>query len=213
MPVDSQITRRGPKHDLTAVVLMFHGGKPNSTEPVRSTSLSWLRLRLMQREISKELAELGAAAWLLRFGVRGWNARAEGGPSPLVDARRALELVRAEHSGVPVVLLGHSMGARTAVAVAGDPAVTGVVALAPWLTPADPDGQLAGRHLIAAHAPTDRITRFGDTAAFVQRARSVARSARMIDMGPLDHAMLRERERWNRVALESTAEIIASPTL
>ncbi|WP_438949092.1 LLM class flavin-dependent oxidoreductase, partial [Streptomyces harbinensis] len=33
---------------------------------------------------------------------------------------------------VPVVLVGHSMGGRAALRAAGHPAVTGVVALAPW---------------------------------------------------------------------------------
>ena len=50
-------------------------------------------------------------------------------------------------------------------------------------------------------------------AAFVERARTVARSARMVDMGPLDHAMLRERRRWNEFAAGAVAELIGSPTL
>lgn len=213
MPLGLKIRRKEPRQRPSAVVLILHGGKPRSTAPVRVTSLAWLRMALMQEELAADLRELGAASWLLRFGVRGWNGSAEGGPSPVIDARRALDRVREDHPGVPVVLLGHSMGARTAIAVAGNPAVTGVVALAPWIEPGDSDRHLAGRRLIAAHARADRVTSFGNTAAFVERARTVARSAQMVDMGPLDHAMLRERRRWNEFAAGAVAEIIGSPTL
>ena len=72
-----------------------------------------------------------------------------------------LDEVRAAHGDVPVVLLGHSMGARVAVHVADDPSVRGVVGLAPWWSAQDPVHTLAGRTLRAAHGRRDRITSFG----------------------------------------------------
>ena len=52
--------------------------------------------------------------------------------------------IRDEHPGVPVYLLGHSMGGLTAICAADDPQVDAVVALAPWLRPRDA-GRAGGR--------------------------------------------------------------------
>lgn len=55
---------------------------------------------------------------LLRYRYRGWN-RAEA--SPVSDAIWALAQIRVERPGLPIVLVGHSMGGRAALRVAGDP--------------------------------------------------------------------------------------------
>ena len=49
---------------------------------------------------------------------------------------------------------------------------------------------LAGRTLRAAHGRRDRITSFRETARYVERARHVADSAELEDMGALGHYML-----------------------
>ena len=116
-------------------------------------------------------------------------------PSPVPDARWAIDQAAAAHPGVPVVLLGHSMGARTAVHVADHPGVVGVVALAPWLERSDPVRALAGRHLIAGHGSRDKITSARVTRAYVERAREVAASAEFVDMGRLGHYMLHRPRR------------------
>ena len=100
---------------------------------------------------------------------------------------------RASSATCPVVLLGHSMGARTAVHVADDAAVRGVVALAPWFPP-----RRAGRRrwpastLVAAHGSRDRITssRGDPRVRRARRARS-APTATYVDMGRVGHYMLR----------------------
>ena len=141
---------------------------------------------------------------MLRYRHRGWN----GGTGPVDDARWALAEVRETYGDVPVVLLGHSMGARTAVHVAVDPTVVGVVGLAPWL-PADEtvDG-LAGRHLVAAHGRRDRITSFRATAAYVERARGVAASATLHDMGAVGHYLLRGVDSWNDLAASAALSVL-----
>jgi predicted esterase len=100
------------------------------------------------------------------------------------------------------------MGARTAVAVADDPAVTGVVALAPWLPADEPVEPLTGRHLAAAHGSADRISSLSQTEAFVRRAASVAASTELRDMGAVGHYMLRRVREWNRFALSRSLEFL-----
>jgi alpha/beta superfamily hydrolase len=99
------------------------------------------------------------SVWLLRYRERGWN----GGHDRVEDARWALDAVRTAHGDVPVVLLGHSLGARVAVHAADDPSLVGVAGLAPWWSADDPVSTLTGRALVAAHGQRDRITSFAET--------------------------------------------------
>ena len=76
----------------------------------------------------------GLAVVSLRHCMRGWNGDLR---SPVADARWALDQFRERFGDVDVALVGHSMGGRTALAVADDPSVRSVVALAPWIEPGD----------------------------------------------------------------------------
>lgn len=189
------------------LVLMLHGGAEHGPNPIDARSLAYRRTRWMRDTIADRLVAAGVGVALLRFAVKGWNHTA-GPPSPVGDARAALARLTEEHAGLPFVLLGHSMGARTAVWVADDPAVTGVVGLAPWLPPDDPVATLAGRRLVVAHGSRDRITNARATARYVERARTVAASARFVDMGPLGHYMVRGARRWNATAVRETLAVL-----
>jgi predicted esterase len=202
---EATLTRRDAPGRPSAVILMLHGGQERSTAYVDGRSASWRRSRSMQRAIAPEAHRHGVSVWLLRYRERGWN----GGAEPVADARWALDEVRAAHPEAPVTLLGHSMGARVAVHVADDPHVRGVVALAPWLPAHESVAALAGRHLLAAHGRRDRITSFTATAAYVERARVVAASAELRDMGPLGHYMLKGASSWNAVAIDSALGLLA----
>ncbi len=198
------LTRLDPPGGANGLVLMLHGGTQRSHEVVDRRSASWLRCLALQRAITPGLHEAGVGSWLLRYRHRGWND----GTGAIDDARWALEQVRRDLGDVPVVLLGHSMGARTAVRVADDTSVVGVVGLAPWLPADERVAALAGRHLLAAHGRRDRITSFGATAAFVDRARPVAASAELRDMGPAGHYLLRRMGAWNDLAESSTRRML-----
>ena len=197
---------RSDAADPRAVILMLHGGKDRSHQVVDGRSASWRRCRAMQGVISRPAREVGVSTWLLRYRHRGWN----GGAGPVEDARWALAEVRRELGDVPVVLLGHSMGARVAVHVSDDPSVRGVVGLAPWWSAEDPVATLGGRTLRAAHGRRDRITSFRETARYVERAQAVAASAELRDMGSLGHYMITGSSRWHDVAIASSLEILGA---
>ena len=204
----SQAEPHWTKYDASvrpqALILMLHGGKDRSQDVVDSRSLSWRRSASMQRDIARRAQQAGASVWLLRFTRRGWN----GGADRIADVRTALDDVRRQLGDVPVVLLGHSMGGRTAVHVADDPNVRGVVALAPWLPPGESVEALRGTSLYAAHGSRDRITSAPATQDFVRRAAAVADVAGFTDMGPLGHYLLRGRREWNRVAVELSLRVL-----
>ena len=190
---------------------MLHGGAETNLEPVDQRSLPWVRSRVMMAQLRRSFHRAGLDVWLLRYRVVGWNHGHAEHPSPVQDARWALDQVRTEHRDLPVVLLGHSMGARTAVTVADDPHVHGVVGVAPWFPPGHPVEALAGRHLVAAHGRADRTTNFGATQQFVRQADPVAASTEFVDMGDLDHYMLKGIRQWNRVARDRTINMFDAP--
>ena len=190
-----------------AIALVLHGGAEHGTMPVDGRSLSWRRGRALARHLAGPLNGDGIGVVLLRYRVKGWNAGAEALPSPVPDARWALDALAAEH-GLPVAVVGHSMGARTGVAVADHPSVRGVVALAPWLPPRDPVEPLAGKVLRAAHGRRDRITSARATRKYVERASAVA-DAEFTDMGPVGHYLLRRTSLWNAWATASVREVLA----
>ena len=202
------LDRRDPAGKPRGLVLMLHGGASTGFNPVGARSASFRRTSAMRNSLESRVLDQGLSLWLLRFGVRGWNAEAGPQPSPVPDARWALDEAAAQHPGVPVVLLGHSMGGRTAIHVADHPNVAGVVALAPWFQASDPVRTLTGRHLVAGHGSRDRITSARATRAYVDRASHVADSARFVDMGRLGHYMLHRPGAWNRFALRSTLEVL-----
>lgn len=203
LPADA-LTRLDAPGAARALILMLHGGKETSTRAVDGRSASWRRSAAMQRAISPRAHEAGVSTWLVRYRARGWN----GGTGPVADARAALAEVRRELGDLPVVLLGHSMGARTAVHVADAPGVVGVVALAPWFPPGEPVRGLTGRHLVAAHGRRDHITSPRATRDYVERARQVAASAVFHDMGPVGHYMFKRVPAWNDLAVSASLALL-----
>jgi predicted esterase len=203
-----EITRLDVEGRPKGLILMLHGGKADGLDLVDEKSLSWRRSNWMMKHVAGRANSAGVSVWLLRYQVRGWNERVASPPSPVPDARWALDEVRRELGSVPVVLLGHSMGGRTAVAVADDESVVGVVALAPWLPPDGPVANLAGKRLAAAHGRSDKITSFKQTTEFLRRAHEVAASTEMRDMGRVGHYMLRRIPAWNDFAVTRSLDFL-----
>ncbi|MDQ6524572.1 alpha/beta hydrolase [Nocardioides sp. LHD-245] len=190
-----------------AIALVLHGGAEHGTDPVDARSLSWRRGRALARHLAAVVTHDDVGVLLLRYQVKGWNAAGGEIPAPVADARWALDEIARTHD-LPVAVLGHSMGARTGVAVADHPSVRGVVALAPWLPPGDPVAPLAGKVLRAAHGRLDRITSSRATRAYVARAADVA-DAEFTDMGAVGHYLLRRVPLWNAYAAAGVREVLA----
>lgn len=182
------------------IVLVAHGGQEHSTAPVTASQLAVLRMIPVATAIRNAVS--GAAIEVRRplFQVRGWNGDRA---SPVADLTAILDLIAVRSPGVPVVLVGHSMGARAAVRAAGHPAVIAVAGLAPWLPPGEPVSQLAGRRVLLAHGNADRITRPADTWAFAERTRTVS-DVTVIEIRGGDHPMIRRAPLWHAIAAEFT---------
>ena len=204
-PAGPAVTAFDPVERPRATVLVLHGGKDRSRKTVTGRSLSWQRGAALGRTLGRRLHEDGVAVRLLRYRSVGWNGD---GADKIADARWALDGIRDELGDVPVVLVGHSMGGRTACHVAGDRTVLGVIALAPWLTSDDPVEPLTGKELHAAHGRRDRITRAGDTRAYVERAAAVASATSFTDMGDRGHYLLSGIHAWNAFTVDRVRRIL-----
>src|SRR2546430_3866097 len=163
-----------PRVSTKGVVLVADGGQTSSTAPTSPLQPAVLRMIPVATAIRLALRGSGAAVQRPRFRVRGWNGALA---SPVGDLNEALDAVVAECGSVPVVLVGHSMGARAAVRAAAHPAVTAVAGLAPWLPPGEPVGQPPRRPGLLAPRTADSITPPADTPALLPPGPSVDHGA------------------------------------
>ncbi|WP_217361658.1 alpha/beta fold hydrolase [Aeromicrobium stalagmiti] len=193
-----------------AIMLLLHGGQEHSEEAVRNKHASWWRMAAMARSLRGFADDGHLSMTLLQYRMRGWNGSHD--PAPVRDARWALDQVTAQHPGLPVVLVGHSMGGRTACRVADDPRVVGVVALAPWLPEGEPNGAVAGRHLRVLHGSRDNWTSAFWSRSYVERSRPIAASATWESLPGAGHFMFRRPSVWRRFVEDSVSDILDNAT-
>ena len=152
---------------VTGAVVVAHGGTSISTEPVSQLDLAVLRMGPLAHAIRHALRGRGVVVSQPRYQVRGWNGELA---SPVPDLRRAVDEIGARYGDIPVVLIGHSMGARAAFRLAGHPAVSAVAGLAPWLPPEEPVNQLADRRGLPPHRAGPPVAQPPQTPAYAKPA-------------------------------------------
>jgi pimeloyl-ACP methyl ester carboxylesterase len=128
--------------------------------------------------IARRLAEAGRdeglAAHVVHYRFRGWN-----GGHPHEDASWAADEAVRRYGDIPICLVGMDMGGRAALRAAGHPAVSSVVALAPWLpddgAEPEPVQQLIGRRTLIVHGTNDHETSPGLSYRLAERAKKINR--------------------------------------
>lgn len=144
LPAGAALRASVPLEQLSGelVVLGLGGSVARPAAPRWSASMTWLLQRLRRDLPEQAYAEL-------RYRDRSWRALGE----CMRDAREALAALPA---GVPVALVGFSMGGGIAIGVAGDTRVRGVIGLAPWVPEQIPMTGLRGKRLAIVHGSRDR---------------------------------------------------------
>lgn len=198
------VVRRRPAGPPGAAVVVLHGGREHGREASRGWHPAALRMRPVLRAAMAATDRQDVLFGEVRYRYRGWNATAD----PVLDTERALDELRRTVGEVPVILVGHSMGARAALRAAADPAVSGVLALAPWCPPGEPVDHLGGTRIVVLHGDRDRVTDAGESADYVRRARQVAAQAGLVLVRRGDHAMLRRGSDWHRAAASIVARLL-----
>ncbi|WP_090577088.1 alpha/beta hydrolase [Arthrobacter sp. ov407] len=195
--------------ETRGVALVLHGGRADSYDAVRGRHLSPARMLPFARALHRQGGRHGLAVWTLRNRYRGWNGEEM---SPVHDARWALARISQEHPGVPVYLLGHSMGGLTALCVADDAQVEAVVALAPWLNHKTPVEPVAGRRVLIVHGTDDRWTSPAKSLDYARRADGVAASVDYVSLKGAGHFMIRRVALWNVLANGSVLDAFGEAT-
>lgn len=192
-----RLSRRCGARSVRAVVLVLPGGEAESRRPHLWSAEAFLWP--LAGRIAGRGRPHGLAVHVLRYRYRGWNGeRAD----PVADAWWALAEVRRRYGPVPVGLLGHSLGGRVAVHVAGDARVSGVVLLAPWLEETDPAGQLKDRAVLMIHGARDRRTDPVMSYRFAVRARRIGARIGRVELPRAGHVLLPQWRAWTALTTD-----------
>ncbi len=196
-----------PERPAGAVLVLHGGASRRGNMMVSPTQLSVLRMVPIARRIAR-VGRGRLAVFRLLNSVRGWDTH----HTPVRDAAWGLDQI-AERYGerLATCVVGHSLGGRAALLIAGRPEVRSAVALAPWVYPTDvPDG-LSGQRILIVHGTRDRVASPERSAAL---ASALSRRARVayISVEAGRHAMLKRHDLFDGLAAEFAAvTLLATP--
>ncbi|MGW3313650.1 alpha/beta fold hydrolase [Streptomyces sp. NPDC001073] len=192
--------RHSPQRTRAALIIL-HSGPVAGYGPIRPWQLAALRMRPVLRSSASAVSLDEVLLGQVRYRCRGWNdSDAE------LDALRALSELGQLAGDVPVVLVGHAMGARTALRVAAHPQVRGVVALAPRLSGEEPGAHLAGRSVVLVRGPDCQGTE-AQAWRYAERARAAGARAGVVVIRGGGPWMMRRAAVWRRTAMSAVRQI------
>ncbi|MDY6808679.1 MAG: alpha/beta fold hydrolase [Actinomycetota bacterium] len=180
------------------LVLVLPGGTDRSYRPFSTRQPSALRMYPFTWSIR---ARYGRRVHVhqVRYRFYGWNGQQN---CPVPDARKALDDLTRKHPGVPVVLVGHSMGGRVGAHLAADRRVTGLLALAPWWQHADWRFIHDDVRVVAVHGTSDTRTFAQRTEKGIRELGERGLDATFLPVHDGGHAMLDHVPLWQRSALD-----------
>jgi alpha-beta hydrolase superfamily lysophospholipase len=188
------------------VVLLLHGGAETGRSVVGWWTLAVLRMVPFSLAITRR-SGTDLAVLRLKYRVRGWNGVRQ---DPVHDARWALERVRRSLPGLPIALVGHSMGGRVALHLASEPDVVAVAALAPWVQ-TDPRGPRPGTKVLLVHGTRDRVTDPRRTGILANRLAGSGVDVQHVRVEGGDHAMLRNAVHWHDTVADFVTDVLLGP--
>jgi dienelactone hydrolase len=140
LPLETGADARLTNGSAAAAVVLVNGGTARAVPGTWSATSE-----LLTTELAPHFPQLAFAE--VRYRLKTWHAL----ESCMDDARAALDLLSR-----PSLLVGFSMGGAVSIGVAGHPAVTGVLGLAPWIPDRLSLDGLRGKRLDVMHGAWDR---------------------------------------------------------
>ncbi|NJQ00623.1 alpha/beta hydrolase [Streptomyces zingiberis] len=185
-------------------VLLLGDGPPDGLG--RQSPVAPAVMAPLARHLARAGQEDGLVVHTVRYRCRGWNGAAA---HPAEDAAWAVDELVRRYGDVPVCLTGTGMGARAALRAAGEPAVSCVLALSPWL-PAegkdapgpDPVKQLRGRRVLLVHGTNDGLADPEQSYRFAQRAKKANRDVCRFEVHSDGHGLHQYRSEVRALAVD-----------
>lgn len=184
--------------DAEGVALVLHGGGENGHGAMPWWQGPVVRMRPFAKAIERRAGDRLAVV-RLKNRYLGWNGAEQ---TPVTDARWALDRIRERYAGVPIAIIGHSMGGRVVTHLAGEPAVTTVVGLAPWVEAGDPRLGRPGLKVLLMHGVNDQTTDPRRTEALGEVLRSQGADVTWRPVEADGHPMLGHPLTWHREVAE-----------
>ena len=192
--------------DAAGVVLVLHGGAETSRAPVAWWRLAVLRMAPFASTITRRAGD-DLVVLRLKNRVRGWNGTRQ---DPVQDARWALDRIRRALPGVPVVVVGHSMGGRVALHLSAEPDVVGVAALAPWVE-SDVRQPRRGVAVLLMHGSDDHVTDPRRTEVLARRYADTGVDLRYVTVEGGTHTMLKHAALWHDTVADFVTDVLLGP--
>ncbi len=199
---------RRPRHPA-AVVVVFQGGRQRGTGTPRPWHPASVRALLLAHALRRRLRHDGIRVVRARYAAVGWNDGARIG-----DGRAALDRVRRRFPGVPVGIIGHSMGARVTLHLLDEPGVAAAATVAAWIPAGDlPDVTPApGLPVRVLHGRHDRVTPPEGSANVATHLAQQGARVSLDAAVPDGHAMLRHPRRWSSDVAGHFSATLVRPT-